>query len=57
VVRKGRDGSICTRAWTRGDPAMFFSVIAECVVIAAAGCLAPALRALRLDPAAAIRLN
>jgi ABC-type antimicrobial peptide transport system permease subunit len=36
---------------------MFFSVIAECVVIAAAGCLVPALRALRLDPVAAMRLN
>jgi len=36
---------------------MFLSVIAVCVVIAAAGCLAPALRALRLDPVAAIRLT
>jgi ABC-type antimicrobial peptide transport system permease subunit len=51
----GRTLSALLASVQPGDPATFLSVTAVCAATAAAGCLAPALRALRLDPVAAIR--
>jgi ABC-type antimicrobial peptide transport system permease subunit len=37
------------------DPAAFLAAGALCLVMTAAGCLVPAVRALRVDPATAMR--
>lgn len=55
AIRGGTEGARRLDLHVGVGPATFLSVIAVCVVTAGAGCLAPALRALRLHPVAAIR--